>query len=497
MIVYREQRRRIPTAEAIRRVEAASGFERLMELGELEAGVADALCPERDDDLPPLGALRRGEWRGLDLPREIEISVPEGFAYYALDPELYRIAARRFAAECRPERAAVIGIRSIGATLSAIVEAELAAQGCHTGSWTVRPRGHPWNRHLCVSGALDHAWRVWDGWFAIVDEGPGLSGSSFASVAAHLAGLGVPDERIVFFPSWIPSGAGFVSDAARDRWRCHTKFAAGFEELGRFREARNLSAGKWRELTGSPAAVQPQHERRKYLEGDRLYKFAGYGRYGRAALERAEALRGWTPETLGLEDGFLATRWVEGRPAGLSEELIEHAAAYLTFVRREFATGETAQTAALAEMIDVNAGLEVEPGPPAEAIALDARMLSHEWLETAGGFLKTDALEHHDDHFFPGPQDIAWDVAAFGIEVGGDDYLLDCYVRESRDASVRARLPFYRTAYLAFRVGYADLAAQALGDCPDGVRFRGEKRRYEALLGGTPWTMTTANRSSA
>ncbi|MBZ5585043.1 MAG: hypothetical protein LAQ30_23105, partial [Acidobacteriia bacterium] len=37
------------------------------------------------------------------------------------------------------------------------------------------------------------------------------------------------------------------------------------------------------------------------------------------------------------------------------------------------------------------------------AIALDGRMLRHEWLETARGYMKADALDHHDDHFFPGP----------------------------------------------------------------------------------------------
>src|SRR5215469_9629868 len=130
MIVYRDQRRKVATSEALRRVDETTGFERQMARGELEAGVADALCPEYDSDLPVLQALRRGEWKGLDLPREIETSVPEGFAFYALDPELYRRAAACFAREAKPGRVAVIGIRSIGTTLSGIVADELQRLGC-------------------------------------------------------------------------------------------------------------------------------------------------------------------------------------------------------------------------------------------------------------------------------------------------------------------------------------------------------------------------------
>src|SRR5690242_1764531 len=103
MIVYREQRQRVATAEVLRRIGEATGFEREMEFGEFHAGVADAFSPDCDRD-----------FRNAEIPPQIDISVPEGFAYYALDPELYRRSARRFAAEVRPDRVAVIGIRSIG-----------------------------------------------------------------------------------------------------------------------------------------------------------------------------------------------------------------------------------------------------------------------------------------------------------------------------------------------------------------------------------------------
>ena len=42
-------------------------------------------------------------------------------------------------------------------------------------------------------------------------------------------------------------------------------------------------------------------------------------------------------------------------------------------------------------------------------VIADSRMQPHEWLLTpAGQVLKTDSGSHGDDHFFPGPTDIAW-----------------------------------------------------------------------------------------
>ena len=480
MIVYREQRRRVATVEVLRRIIAARGFEREMELGELHAGIADAYCPDCDREVD-----------GMGLPAEIEISVPEGFAYYAVDPELYRIAARRFRDEVRPQQVAVIGIRSIGTTLGVIVANELGGR-----LWTVRPRGHPWDRRVHVGYDIARAWLAWPGHFAIVDEGPGLSGSSFASVADFLSGLGIADHRIVFLPSWAADGSSFVSETARRRWKRHRKYTAEFEELGLFDDAAELSAGRWRKLRHVRSAVQPQHERRKYLRGDRLYKFAGYGRYGRDKLARAERLGGWIPDVLELERGFIATRWVEGRSVRMCNAFIEHAARYLAHISREFSTHDAADVEGLAKMIEVNTG-RAWPGdlPESRAVALDGRMLPHDWLDTPAGYVKTDALDHYDDHFFPGPQDIAWDLAAFGVECrGGGAYLVERYQQETRDPDLYARLPFYRMAYLAFRRGYCDLASQALGETLDAARFRLARSRYDELIRTEPW-MTKTSRS--
>ena len=124
-------------------------------------------------------------------------------------------------------------------------------------------------------------------------------------------------------------------------------------------------------------------------------------------------------------------------------------------------------------------------------------MLPHEWLETAGGYIKTDALDHHDDHFFPGPQDIAWDLAGFAVEFGAGPVVCSSATSANRAIAISPPgCPFYRAAYLAFRLGYCDMAAQALGDTPDAARFRRARDRYDNLIRSEPWT-TKTSRSSA
>ena len=121
----------------------------------------------------------------LPLPEHVELKRPEGYAFYALYPESYLEAASALAG-VSPLR--VVGIRSIGTGLAALVAAATAAPR----PVSVRPTGDPFRRrvNLCEDLAAelagDPAWRV-----AIADEGPGLSGSSFGAVADALAERGV------------------------------------------------------------------------------------------------------------------------------------------------------------------------------------------------------------------------------------------------------------------------------------------------------------------
>jgi len=523
MLIYRTETRVIRPREQISRITAAGDpAEILIAAGELEAGVVDALCPAADGWHPTLAALREASVAAgrfflrrcprpaliaafdalatLELPPHVEVSVPEGYAYYGLYPETYATAAGTFHQEMRPERVGVIGIRSIGASLGAVAAAALEARGCEVHSWTVRPRGHPFYRTLALSPELERQFRAHASWhFAIVDEGPGLSGSSLACVAEKLSWLGVPDERIVIFPSWNPDPGSFVSQTAAGRWMRHRKYVAVFEPSAGLRD---LSAGEWRRMVyptvSAWPAVQPQHERRKYLEDRTLLKFAGLGRFGRAKLPRASELAeaGFSPGALGFENGFLRLSFVQGRPLSArdrSPELIAHMARYLAHLWRRHPSGRGARFEDLAGMIEANTGLDagrlerframVTSG---RSVAIDGRMLPHEWLLTGGGFLKTDSLDHTDDHFLPGCTDIAWDLAGASIEFGLNRqeaaYFMETYAALSGDREAGRRLPFFRLAYLAFRLGYATVAQNTLRGSPDSSRFAVLAARYRARL---------------
>src|SRR5436190_8727689 len=80
--------------------------------------------------------------------KAVPIKVPEGFAFYALYPEQYEVAARRWSENRRSSTRTVLvaGIRSIGTTLSAVVAETLRTEGWRVRRVTARPRGHPYDR---------------------------------------------------------------------------------------------------------------------------------------------------------------------------------------------------------------------------------------------------------------------------------------------------------------------------------------------------------------
>jgi hypothetical protein len=586
MIVYRTQSERADPVPLLGRLQAllqsfeesrfasrALAVELLIDFGALEAAVADALSPDIDSDGPLLQSFRQtglltgrlfyhsakgarseaAAWAGrlgraldrhrsLPLPNPVELRLPEGYAYYALYPESYLSAAERFFHDRRPDRAVCIGVRSIGTSLSSVVSAALEARGCEVRSLTLRPRGHPFDRSLSLSPLLEEALRRTAGaHFLIIDEGPGLSGSSFACIARKLSGLGIADDRIVFFPSWEGDETKFLSEAARACWPRHRKYTVSFEEIwtaprrliSSFPEGRllDLSGGNWRALFYSGPSesppVQPQHERRKYLsfepavfpsEPFRFWektaagpaplwmKFAGLGRYGRLKRLQAERLAeaGFAPAVLGLENGFLITRFVAGAPLSgrpIDSRLLDTMARYLAFRNETLPGARSVSFDAMTEMIRVNTreGLGEEWADslaPLESfrtifdgqppIAIDGRMLPQEWLRTGGGDFKTDGIDHHDDHFFPGCQEIAWDLAGTSVEFALDRAavaaFIDRYRSHNDDKDLLRRLPFYTVAYLAYRLGYAALAAGTLGPAPEGEKFKALGGNYAFQL---------------
>lgn len=509
MIVYADRYERVRTValfEAIRR--SYNVTEKLILFGQLESGVVDELSQNTDSSGPLTAALRRiAIERTYDdvsideLPDEINIRLPEGYAFYSLYPENYARAALRFYADHSPDACVVVGIRSIGTSLSAVVASALQQHGCHVWSFTVRPQGHPFERELGISSWLraeivTHASR--GEYFLVVDEGPGLSGSSFTAVAETLSSCGVPDNRIVFFPSHDPDPSAFRSQRARVRWPCHSRYVELFREEDHVPAgAQDVSGGQWRRLLfraeSEWPAVQPQHERRKYLSGREHWKFAGIANIGSARLERAHVLRKFTPAVLQFSDGFLVSEFVDGRPltnADTCDALLDTMARYLAEIRSTFVTERPVAYSALVEMIRINTGVEcphhnnvVEEGT---IVCVDGRMLPHEWIWAGNRFIKTDAVDHHDDHFFPGCQDIAWDLAGaileFDMTERDAEHLIAKYLQLRTDSTLRQRMPFYKLAYLAYRIGYVSMAEESLAGTEDGQRFALLRARYTMAL---------------
>ncbi len=549
MIVYRTDEVAIDVQAALasqrRRLAARPDSDALLavflEFSELETGLTDALMAQADELSPLTAALRtaslglaraylRSAWGrdsgaaleaarrahgavgALLLPPLVHAAVPEGYAHYGVHPLAFAVAAARFAGE-RPGSAVCIGLRSIGTGLSAMVGAALAERGWNVDLHTLRPRGHPFDRKPSIGPLLAGAWRNAHAQFLVIDEGPGLSGSSLCGVAEALNTLGIPDERIALFSSWDPPAAGLRSPAARTRWPRQRKMVAEWHPPEFLAEARDVSAGAWREtvfdVDHEHPAVHPQHERRKYVVqedgGARLYRFAGLAHYGEPKLARAAVLAeaGFGPVPGALREGYLDYRYLTGRPlrpGEASRAFLDTVAHYLAFMARHFALPRSTPHQATAAMLVENAGellgepwreraaaLARDPAvAEAPAVALDGRMFPHEWLVTPLGFRKTDGLDHHADHFFPGCNDIAWDLATvteeFQLLPEAADVLLTRYMELSGDKHAARRLPFQRAAYLAHRLGYVTLARESLADTPDGQRFAILAHRYAQRL---------------
>lgn len=465
----------------------------LIAAGELECALTDADSAEAtraakltDATAEMLLGLRPCGGRELlrDLetiaaPAELHIAVHEGFAYYALHPLKIRDLLRHLPV---PDRAVVVGIRSIGVTLSAVLSAALRERGCTVERRTVRPGGHPYDRQLTLSPDERQWIQERRGCqFMIIDEGPGLSGSSFLSVAEALVENGVSHERVLLIGSREADSTQLRSPGADERWRRFRFACLASHPYIPEGAAIAIGGGGWRREFLTDFSDQPaswtQLEMAKFLSADRrlLYKFEGFGHFGGEIGRRAAALaaNGLGPRYLGNESGFGIYEVNRGRMLrreDLSPALLRHMALYCAFRAREFDAGDR-QASAIDEMAPWNWSLEFGGCPWKGNVEVtrrticDARMMPHEWLQLPdGSILKLDGVAHGDDHFFPGPCDIAWDLAGtiveWKLQASDGEYFLQQYEEASGD-NARARLPGYLHAYLSFRLGWCKMAALA------------------------------------
>jgi hypothetical protein len=441
-----------------------------------------------------------------DPPAELKVSPPEGFAYYALHPLDFADLATNVSLQSRT--VGVIGIRSIGVTLSSLVSAAVRRRGLETERFSVRPFGHPYDRQTEFNGEQRRRieeLRRSDAEFLVVDEGPGMSGSSFLSVGDALGALGVETGRITFLGSRVPDPDALRATDAGQRWR---KFRSCYaRQNSRLPQAAEIyvGGGNWRQhmLGGNfnwPASWT-QMERLKFLSPDRreLFKFEGFGRFGHVVHERARqvAAGGFGPMPREFTLGFSIYPVVAGTPmraADLTPALVDRMAEYCAFRFQEFRTTQPQNAVDLETMVRFNIAeefeyeLAIEPGGlfSSSPVIVDGRMLPHEWVQTpAGEYQKVDAASHGDDHFFPGPTDIAWDLAGVIVEWGMTNQVRDRFLDRYRKISAddpRGRLPMFLLAYAVFRCGYCLMAAGAMSGSGEEDRLMAEHDRYRGFV---------------
>lgn len=506
----------------------------LIMAGELVQGLADAAFEQTRVDEPSsdveeatalalaLARVSAASWRGsqrldfvsaraaLDglgkrrLVGEVRIKSPEGFAFYALYPEAYWEAARRLGLQ----GATVIGLRSIGASLGPMVAAAVGDRE----PITLRPVGHPFDRRYQLSTKTANRLAAARGEVIVVDEGPGMSGSSFCAAGEQLEALGIRRARHIYIPSHAGSPGPAASPEHKARWDGARRVCLTFDDL--MGEARgpagwfegvlgrpvaplvDISGGAWRQhAAGATAApVFAAQERRKFLlrtaQGEFLLKFIGLGALGQARFARARQLgeAGFAPQAIAWRHGFIAHPWLAARSIDRDDppaSLVDRLGDYLAFRAKALpapadAGASMADLAAMARH-NVNEGLRAEStvldqaldsltreATPIFRIHTDGRLHAWEWLATdAGPLIKTDALDHDDAHDLVGCQDIAWDLAGARAEFGLGRAATAQLCRRVEAGCGRSVDPNLLTlmdiCYAAFQLGYWTLAHSAAG----------------------------------
>jgi hypothetical protein len=530
MYIFRDGRTKVPGAkltdeliEGLLSLQVSDSSRRRSELldlllraGELECALADSNSPHADlaatitDDLAA-ALVSNIRVRATDLTRRVStitppdsfaITPPEGFAYYALHPLDYVDLISRV--PTRSPYVGVVGIRSVGTTISAVVQAALRGQGVHVERITLRPTGHPYDRKASLDPGQSRwlaALRSRQAEFLVVDEGPGMSGSSFLSVAETLLSNGVSRSDIALVGSREPDPTSLTAPQAATRW---PSFRSYFTQPTKYvpkATGRYIAGGIWRAEVFANEDLWPaswlQMERLKFLskDGSQLFKFEGIGRFGGAVLDRAVQVHqnGFGPEPLGREEGFSVYQMVRGRTlrsADADSSVLKRLAEYCAFRSCTMRVPVHA-TPELQTMLRFNAheefgatiSNEISELRIERPVVADGRMLPHKWINADGTLLKVDASAHGDDHFFPGPTDIAWDLAGtiveWGLNYSKSRYFLHCYRQLSND-NVDHRLPAYLLAYSVFRMAYCKMAAAASRGIQEEPRLVRDYHRYRA-----------------
>jgi hypothetical protein len=472
----------------------------------------------------------------------VTVKIPEGYAFYALFPEQYCVTALNWGQQHSDLREAfVIGLRSIGTSLSAVVRETLCHIGCKAQRLTVRPGGHPFQRRVTLP-AIHIAP---DCPVVIVDEGPGISGSSMAAVARAFISAGF--GKIHFLPGHSNEPGIAATREVRGIWRQSPRHVTSLEKIrwhglsleqslleesakfsGRHHQPErieNISGGLWQMFLPKNKmdwpASPPQFERMKYLctspEGNSIiWKFSGLhtdenlSGASEAELQRLSFLAhaGYSPEPFGTFRGFVAMPWIDGvrltrgdakdssvlkrvgnyifdaaQPplSSMENEIAVERLANMLYCNTRESLGEAAaeSSSALAE-----AALATE-APLAYG---DGHLAPQEWVRANDGrIFKADAEGHAHDHTLIGEQSVLWDIAGAFIEwnlnMQSAIPLMQALAGKGMQVN-RAALAFYRAAYAAFRVGLMSLGCSQVADDRDREQFRQARGFYLNQLAG-------------
>lgn len=471
----------------------------------------------------------------------VEVRIPEGYAWYALYPESYVETARHWAGRYGPELkngcVLVVGLRSIGTSLATLVGEVLRQRGLDVVTTTLRTFGHPFARRAELPPHIRPATRN-----IVVDEGPGLSGSTMAAAAEALQHAGAFSHTIDFFPGHS-NGPGPSVGSRQQRWwtadrvwttalsatpsgtsmllsQLEQKSAHWLGE--RIASFNQFHTHDWIARSGllrAPRTAAPALESPKMLATGQsgsalLLKFAGICAMDATLVSPAEIVRrrldllartAMTPAALGIEHGWVAVPWIEGRRLSADDAthsfVTQHLAPYLAAAafdrlpiediergmdRISAAAREWAETRGdepAAALIDRARGYVAGAGTCRFA-AGDGRLAPHEWIaDREGRILKLDAGGHSVDHTWVGVQPLEWDVA--GAEIEWD---LDAdrasrvrrFLATTRGVSCDPVVSaFYRLGYCAFRSAAARHCASL---CEQPAQFTAAADWYDQRM---------------
>ena len=178
----------------------------------------------------------------------------------------------------------------------------------------------------------------------------------------------------------------------------------------------------------------PEMDGAKYWSSDQkhVFKFEGLGDLGRKIRQCSRIVHeaGFGARVDAAGDGMSRYEFVPGRAfdcSALSTLVLDRIAEYCVFRIGEFSSD--AADGQFEEMVRFNLSQETGRDWPLGAesfrtdhcVIADGRMAPHEWIRCRDDrVIKVDASQHGDDHFFPGPTDIEWDLA--GAIVDWEDH---------------------------------------------------------------------------